>query len=99
MIGTETLLAIAVMTFAAALCRLSGFWFMAMVPITPRVQAALGAIPLAVMIGIMVPAVLKGGVAEAAGLIAVFVAVRAKANDLLATLAGLTVVAVVRQFA
>jgi uncharacterized membrane protein len=97
MTGNETLAAIAVMTFAAALCRLSGFWFMAMIPITPRIEAALGAIPLAVMIGIMVPAVIKGGVAEALGLIAVFAAVRLKLNDLVATLTGLAVVAVVRQ--
>lgn len=96
--GTETLLAIAVMTAAAAICRLSGFWFMGLVPVTPRIEAALGAIPLAVMIGIMVPAVMKGGIAEALGLIAVFAAVRLKVNDLVATLAGLVVVAAVRQF-
>jgi uncharacterized membrane protein len=98
MVGTETLIAIAVMTFAAMLCRLSGFWFMSLIPITPRVEAALGAIPLAVMIGIMVPAVIKGGVPEALGLITVFSAVRLKANDLVATLAGLVMVAVARQF-
>ena len=97
-IGTETLLAIAVMTAAAAICRLSGFWFMGLVPITPRLEAALGAIPLAVMIGIMVPAVMKGGIPEALGLVAVFVAVRLKVNDLVATLSGLVVVALARQF-
>jgi uncharacterized membrane protein len=97
LISNETLLAIAVMTFAAALCRLSGYWFMSLIPITPRVEAALGAIPLAVMIGIMVPAVMKGGVPEALGLVTVFMAVRLAANDLVATLAGLIVVAVARQ--
>jgi uncharacterized membrane protein len=97
MMNDPTLLAIAVMTVAAALCRLSGFWFMGLIPITPRVEAALGAIPLAVMIGIMLPAVIKGGIAEALGLIAVFAAVRLKTNDLVATLAGLVVVALVRQ--
>jgi uncharacterized membrane protein len=97
-ISNETLTAIAVMTIAAALCRLSGFWFMSFIPITPRVEAALGAIPLAVMIGIMVPAVMKGGVPEAVGLMTVFAAVRLKANDLVATLAGLVVVALTRQW-
>jgi uncharacterized membrane protein len=97
LIDNDTLAAIAVMTFAAALCRLSGYWFMGLIPITPRVEAALGAIPLAVMIGIMVPAVMKGGIPELLGLITVFMAVRFKANDLVATLSGLVVVAVVRQ--
>jgi uncharacterized membrane protein len=95
--GNETLAAIAVMTLAAALCRLSGFWFMGLIPVTRRVEAGLGAIPLAVMIGIMVPAVIKGGMPEALGLIAVFAAVKLKTNDLVATLSGLATVALVRQ--
>ena len=43
------------LTMAAAsfLCRASGFWLMRFAPVTPRVQAALNATPLAVMVGIV----------------------------------------------
>jgi uncharacterized membrane protein len=87
---------IAVMTAAAAACRLSGFWFMRLIPITPRVEASLKAIPLAVMIGIIVPPVLKGGIAETVGLVMTMAAVKLGANDLIAVLLGMATVAAMR---
>ena len=91
-----TLEIILVMTVAAALCRLAGFQFMRFIPITPRLEAGLKAIPLAVMIGIIGPPVLRGGVAEIAGLAATIVAVRLRGNDLIAILAGMSTVAAMR---
>lgn len=88
---------IAVMTVAAALCRLGGYWLMRFVPLTPRVQSALAAIPLAVMAGIIAPNILRGGVPEAAGLIATVAAVKLGGNDIVAILSGLGTVAVLRQ--
>ncbi len=85
------------MTLAAALCRLCGYWFMGLIPITPRVEAGLNAIPLAVMIGIMVPPILRGGVAELAGVAITMAAVWLRANDLVAILLGLGIVAGLRQ--
>ena len=84
------------MALAAALCRVAGYAFMRFVPVTPRIEAALGAIPLAVMIGIIVPPVLRGGVPELAGLAATLLAVWLRANDLVAIVAGMAVVAAVR---
>ncbi|MDX2203913.1 MAG: AzlD domain-containing protein [Hyphomicrobiaceae bacterium] len=88
---------IAVMALAAAFCRFSGFWLMRFVPITPRVQAGLSAIPVAVMAGIMVPAVVRGGIPETAGLVATVATAKLAGNDLLAILAGLACVALLRQ--
>ena len=96
MFDTTTMGLIVAMTVAAALCRLSGYGFMRFVPLTPRVEAGLQAIPLAVMIGIMGPPVLRGGVPEIAGLMATVVAVRLRLNDLIALLAGMGAVAALR---
>lgn len=51
------LVPLAIVAFA---CRAGGFWLMRYVPLTPRVKAALGATPLAVMIGITIVASLRG---------------------------------------
>jgi uncharacterized membrane protein len=96
-VNPETLLAILVMAAGVAICRLSGFWLMGFVPITPRVEAALGAIPLAVMIGLIVPAILKGGLPELAALVFTVAAVRLGANDFVAIVIGIATVAAVRQ--
>lgn len=93
----KALLLISVMAVAAAICRFSGFWLMRFVPITPRVQAGLAAIPVAVMAGIMAPAVVRGGIPETAGLIATVAAVKLGGNDLVAIVAGLASVALLRQ--
>ena len=86
------------LTMAAAsfLCRASGFWLMRFVPVTPRVEAALKATPLAVMVGIVAPAAARGNIPEIAGLGAIFIAVRLNGNDVLAAIVGVAVLAGVR---
>jgi len=93
----KVLVVIAAMALAAALCRFSGFWLMRFVPITPRVQAGLAAIPIAVMAGIMAPAIMRGGLPESVGMVATIGAVKLGGNDLVAIVAGLTTVALLRQ--
>ena len=92
----HTLLIICVMTLAAAVCRLAGYGFMRFVPVTPRVEAGLQAIPLAVMIGIIGPAILRGGIPEIAGLVITIALVRLGSNDLVAILAAMGAVAALR---
>lgn len=70
---------------------------MRFVPITPRVEAGLAAIPIAVMAGIMAPAIVRGGLSESAGMIATIAVVKFGGNDLLAIIAGLATVAAFRQ--
>ena len=75
-IGYDAALIIVVMAVAVALCRLGGFWAMGFVTITPRIESGLKAIPLAVMIGIMLPPILHGGIAETAGVATTIAGVR-----------------------
>ena len=82
--------ALAIVAFA---CRAGGFMMMRYVRITPRVDSALKAVLLAVMIGIVMPAAAKGSAPELGALLAVGVAMKFLGNDLLAALAGLAVVA------
>ena len=87
------LVAMAVASFA---CRAGGFWFMRFVPQTKRLEAALRATPLAVMVGIVAPAAARGNVAELAALALVAIVVRTTGNDLVAALAGVIAVAALR---
>ncbi|MGE0715165.1 MAG: AzlD family protein, partial [Alphaproteobacteria bacterium] len=73
-----------------------GFWAMGFVAVTPRLRAALEAIPIAVMTAILAPAALKGGLAEATGLAVAMFAMRATGSDLAAAAAGVATVALVR---
>jgi uncharacterized membrane protein len=86
------------LTMAAAsfLCRASGFWLMRFVPVTPRVQAALNATPLAVMVGIVAPVAARGNIPEIAGLGATFIAMRLNGDDVFAAIVGVAVLAGVR---
>jgi uncharacterized membrane protein len=92
----EFIVALVVMAAASFACRAGGFLLMRFVPITPRLEAAIGAVPLAVMIGIVAPVVAKGQPAELLGIAAVILAMKVIDNDLLAALAGVVVVAIAR---
>lgn len=84
------MLALALASFA---CRAGGFWLMRFVTVTPRLRATLAAAPLAVMLGIITPAALRGGPAEWTGLAAAFVVMRLARNDLVAMFSGVIAVA------
>ncbi|MGV3569710.1 MAG: AzlD family protein [Ramlibacter sp.] len=90
------LLAIAAMAAASYACRVAGYFLMAWVPITDRVQGALKAIPLGVMIGIVLPSAVSGKVPELVGLAVVGVAMKLVGNDVVAALLGAAAVAVCR---
>jgi predicted branched-subunit amino acid permease len=58
---------------------------------------ALNASPIAVLMGIMAPALMRGGIPESAAVVATAGVVKAGGNDLVAILAGLATVALLRQ--
>jgi uncharacterized membrane protein len=89
-------LALAGMALASFACRISGFLLMGYVPITPRVEAALKAIPISVMVGIVTPAATAGKLPELLGLLAVGLAMKLVRNDLAAAVAGAAAVAIAR---
>jgi uncharacterized membrane protein len=85
-----------VMAAAAFLCRVAGFTLMRLVPVSPRIEAALRATPLAVMAGIAVLALQSGGLAEALALTAVVGLTVLIGSDVAAALLGVVIVAALR---
>ncbi len=94
----EFLPLLAAMAAAAYFCRVGGFWLMRFVRVTPRVEAALKATPLAVMIGIVLPAAARGGPPEWLALAAIALVMRFWRNDVAAAMIGVAVVASLRSF-
>lgn len=95
--SADFLLALAAMAAASYACRLGGFVAMRFVTVTPRLDAALRAVPLSVMLGIAAPALAdRGGPAEWIGLAAVVLAMRLTRNDPLAAIIGVAAVALAR---
>lgn len=95
-VDAHFMLAILAMAVASYACRIAGFLLMGYLPITSRLQAALKAIPLGVMIGIVMPSVLAGRIPEWVGLAVVFVVMKATGKDVVAALAGAAAVGLCR---
>jgi len=91
-------LVIAVMAVAAYLTRIVGFFLMQFVVVTPRVEAWLKALPLAIMGAILAPIAVHGGPTEYAGFAATVAIFLWRRNDILAALAGMATVAAMRFF-
>ncbi|WP_018183541.1 AzlD family protein [Kaistia granuli] len=89
---------ISLMAVASYLTRIAGFFLMRFVVVTPRVEAWLKALPLAIMGAILGPIVAHGGPAEYAGFAATIAVFYWRRNDILAAFAGMAVVAASRAF-
>lgn len=89
-------LAVAGMAIASYACRVAGFLLMGYVPITPRLEAALRAMPIGVMAGIVAPSIASGRPPEIAGLLAVAAVMKLTGSDIAAAVAGSAVVALGR---
>ncbi len=89
---------IALLTLGAAAfaCRAGGFFLMRYIHVSPALDAALRATPLAVMLGIIAPVVATGRVADIAGIVVAAAAVKLGVNDILAVFIGVAVVAIAR---
>ncbi|MCU0829100.1 MAG: AzlD domain-containing protein [Tabrizicola sp.] len=85
-----------VMATAAYVVRVVGFTLMQLVPVSPRIEAALRATPLAVMAGIAALALQTGGLAEALALGSVVGLTLILRSDVAAALMGVAVVALLR---
>ncbi len=88
--------AVAGMAAASYACRVAGYLLMGWVPITPRVEAALRAMPIGVMTGIVAPSVAAGRPPEIAGLVVVALLMRLTGQDVLAAVGGAATVALGR---
>lgn len=77
-------------------CRFSGFFLMRYVSLTPRVEAWLRAIPIALTGAILGPIAVNGGPPEWLGLLAAVVLMRVTANEFVSAIAAVAVVATAR---
>lgn len=92
----EILATLLLMGLVAFGCRATGFWAMRHVTPSPRVKAALAAVPIAVMAAILAPASMQAGWPELSALATAAVAMALTGKDLLAVGLALAVLAVAR---
>jgi len=90
---TLVIVAMAVVVFAL---RAGGFWLMRFVRLSPRIDAGLKVLPLAIMVGIVAPAAVKGGIPEITAIGVIIGARRVTGSDVAAILCGLATVALLR---
>jgi uncharacterized membrane protein len=91
-------LAIFEMMVATYLCRASGVVLMSRVTITPRVERALGALPGSIVVATILPLALDGGGPAILSLGAAIVVMSLVRFELLALLAGLATITILRSF-
>ncbi len=96
-IHPSALLAIVLMAIVTYATRAGGYWVMGRVTLSPRVEAMLVSLPGAVLTALVVPAVLEEGIAGVVALAATAAAMRWRGNLLLAMLAGIVTIQLMRQ--
>jgi uncharacterized membrane protein len=96
LIRPDALAAILLMGLASYACRAGGFFLMRYVTVTPRVEAWLKAIPVALIGAILGPIAANGGPPEWLGLATAELAMKFIGNDFVSVIASVAVVAVTR---
>ena len=89
-------LVIGAMTAVNYAIRASGFFMMGYVPLTPRVRAILNALPGAVVMAIVLPLMVRGGLPAWAAVLIAIALMAWRRNDLLAVVCGMAAAAVIR---
>jgi uncharacterized membrane protein len=90
-----TILVLGVLSYA---CRFGGFFLMRYVTVTPRVEAWLRSIPIALTGAVVGPIVVNGNVAEWVGLTTAIVLMRVTGNEFVSAIGAVTGVALTRAF-
>lgn len=90
------LAAIAAMSFATLLTRLSGHWMMGGITLTPRIRRMLEALPGSVVAALVVPVMVKEGLPATLAMIAVGVLMIWRRNEFLALACGIAIAAGLR---
>ena len=98
LIRPDALAAILLMGLASYACRAGGFFLMRYVTVTPRVEAWLKAIPVALIGAILGPIAANGGPPEWLGMATAILVMRTTGNDFVSVVASVAVVAVARLF-
>ena len=95
-IRPDVLQAILLLGFASLACRLSGFFVMRYVAITPRVDAWLRSIPISLIGAILGPVAINGGPPEWLGLITAIGVMYYLENEFVGAIGACAVVALTR---
>jgi len=90
------IIAMAAVTYAI---RAGGFWLMGYVPLTRRVRSILNALPGSVVVAVILPLSVRGGMAATIAVVTSLVVMALRRNDLLAVVCGMGAAAFVRAFA
>ena len=98
LIRPDALAAILLMGLASYACRAGGFFLMRYVTVTPRVEAWLKAIPVALIGAILGPIAANGGPPEWLGMATAILVMRTTGNDFVSVVASVAVVAVARLY-
>ena len=93
---TDVMIAIAAMAVATVALRTSGFWLMRYVPVTPRVQRMIDALPGSIIAAAVLPVVAQGGLVAALAVIAAMVSMWLTRSDFVAVITGMGVAALAR---
>jgi uncharacterized membrane protein len=89
-------LIIAVMAIVTYAMRAGGFLLMGYVPMTARVRAFLQALPGAVVVSLVVPVAVSGGIAATTSVLAALAMMAWWRNDLVAVISGVVAAALAR---
>ena len=96
LIRPDALAAILLMGLASYACRAGGFFLMRYVTVTPRVEAWLKAIPVALIGAILGPIAANGGPPEWLGLVTAVLVMKFIGNDFVSVVASVAMVALAR---
>ena len=96
-IGTDSIIAIAVMAIVTYAFRGGGYWLMGRITLPDRLEAGLAYLPGAVITALVVPSMLEAGPPGVAGVAVVAVSMRVRPNLLIAMSLGIFTVWVIRQ--
>lgn len=96
-IHPSAMFAIALMAVVTYACRAGGYWLMGRVTISPRVELGLTYLPGAVLVSLIAPAMAEEGVPGVCAVAVTAIAMRKTNNLLIAMVAGIGTVWLVRQ--
>jgi uncharacterized membrane protein len=91
-------LANAAMALVTVMIRARGCFLMGHVPLTPRVRGILNALPGAVVVAIVLPLVVRGGLPAWVAVAASVAVMVLRRNDMLAVVCGMAAAALIRAF-
>ena len=91
-------LAVGAMAAVNYAIRAGGFFLMGYVPLTPRVRQILNALPGAVVMAIVLPLMVRGGLPASAAVLVSIGVMALRRNDLIAVICGMAVAALIRAF-